>query len=89
MLVTADVVGLYLSIPHSAGLSSLKKAFEKHFDKQIPASDLVKMVKFFLSNSYFEFSEIVFQQISGMTIGTKFVPLYVCIYMDEVETEFL
>ena len=47
------------------------------------------MAKFVLSNNYFEFSEKVFQQISGMPIGTKFAPPYACIYMDEVETEFL
>ena len=50
---------------------------------------LVKIAKFILSNNYFEFSEKVFQQILGTAIGTKFAPPYACIYMDEVETEFL
>ena len=89
MLVTADVVGLYPSIPHSSGLNSLRKALEKRLNKQIPTNDLVKMAKFVLSNNYFEFSEKVFQQISGTAIGTKFAPPYACIYMEEVETEFL
>ena len=89
MLVTADVVGLYPSIPHSAGLNSLKRALEKRVNKQIPTSDLVKMAEFVLTNNYFEFSEKVYQQISGTAIGTKFAPPYACIYMDEVETEFL
>ena len=89
MLVTADVVGLCPSIPHSADLNSFKKNLENRVNKQIPTSDLVKMSKFVLSNNYFEFSEKVFQQISGTAIGTKFVPPYTCIYMEEVETEFL
>ena len=89
MLVTADVVGLYPSIPHSSGLNSLRKALEKRLNKQMPTNDLVKMAKFVLSNNYFEFSEKVFQQISGTAIGTKFAPPYACIYMEEVETEFL
>ena len=88
MLVTADVVGLYPNIPHSAGLKSLKKALENRVNKQIPTSDLVKMAKYVLSNSYFDFSEKVFQQISGTVIETKFAPLYTCIYIEEVETEF-
>ena len=62
MLVTADVVGLYPSIPHSAGLNSLKKALENRVNKQIPPNDLVKMAKFVLSNNYFEFSEKVFNK---------------------------
>ena len=89
MLVTADVVGLYPSIPHSPGLNSLRKALEKRLNKQIPTNDLVKMAKLVLSNNYFEVSEKVFQQISGTAIGTKFAPPYACIYMEEVETEFL
>ena len=47
------------------------------------------MAKFVLRNNYFEFSEKVFQQISGPVIGTKFAPPYAYIYMDEVETELL
>ena len=89
MLVTADVVGLYPGIPHSAGLNSLKKTLENIVNKQIPTSVLVKMTKFILSNNYFEFSEKVFQQISGTAIATKFAPPHACIYMGQVETEFL
>ena len=47
------------------------------------------MAKFVLKNNYFEFNGKVKQQISGTAIGTKFVPPYVCIFMDEVETSFL
>ena len=46
------------------------------------------MAKYVLSNSYFDFSEKVFQQISGTVIDTKYAPLYTCIYIEEVETEF-
>ena len=72
MLVIADVVGLYPSIPHCAGLSSLKEDFENRVNKQVPTRGLVKMVKFILSNNYVEFSETVFQQISGTAIGANF-----------------
>ena len=61
LLVTADVVGFYPSVPHSSGLNSLRKALQKRLNKQIPTNDLVKMAKFVLSNNYFEFSEKVFQ----------------------------
>ena len=33
LLVTADVVGLYPSIPHEAGLSALREAFDKRIRK--------------------------------------------------------
>ena len=35
LLVTADVVGLYPSIPHEAGLSALKEVLEKKTREEI------------------------------------------------------
>ena len=83
ILVTEDVVGLYPSIPHQAGLIALKEALDKSLSKKIPTDDLIRMAEFVLSNSD------AFQQISGTAIGTKFAPPYACIYMDQVEQKFL
>ena len=89
LLVTADVVGLYPSTPHQAGLIALKEALDKRLLKKIPTDDLIKMAEFVLSNNFFEFNSDTFQQISGTAIGTKFAPPYACIYMDQVEQKFL
>ena len=89
LLVTADVVGLYPSIPYQVGLIALKEALGKRLLKKIPTDDLVKMAKFVLSNNFFEFISDTFQQILGTAIGTKFAPPYACIYMDQVEQKFL
>ena len=89
LLVTADVVGLYPSIPHEAGLQALKEVLECTKDKKISTNDLVKMAAFVLKNNYFEFNGEVKHQISGTAIGTKFAPTYASIFMDEIETKFL
>ena len=47
------------------------------------------MAEFVLQNNFFEFNWEVKRQKSGTAIGTKFAPPYACIFMDEVETEFL
>ena len=47
------------------------------------------MAEFVLKNNIFEFNGNVKQQVAGTAIGTKFAPLYACIYMDEVETEIV
>ena len=47
------------------------------------------MSDFVLKNNFFEFNGKVKRQKSGTAIGTKFAPPYACIFMDEVETEFL
>ena len=47
------------------------------------------MAEFVLKNNFFEFAEKVVHQESGPAIGTKCAPLYACIFMDEIVTEFL
>ena len=85
ILVTADVVGLYASIPHEAGLEALYEKLKERVEKKIPSLDLVNMAEFVLKNNYFEFNSEVKKQISGTAIGTKFAPSYACIFMDKVE----
>ena len=89
ILVTADIVGLYPSVPHEAGLRALKELLDRREEKIISTEDLVKMAEFVLKNNYFEFNGQVKHQISGMVIDTKFAPTYACIFMDEIETKFL
>ena len=89
ILVTADVAGLYPSIPHETRLKALKEVLDKREEKKISTEDLVKMAEFVLKNNYFEFNGKVKHQILGTAIGTKFTPTYACIFMDEIETKFL
>ena len=79
ILVTADVVGLYPSIPHDGGLEVLRKQYHKFNDKIVPTEDIIKMADFVLKNNLFEFDCEFYQQISGTAIGTKFAPPYACI----------
>ena len=69
-LVTADVVGLYPSISHDAGLKAIYRKLEKRSNKKVWSADLVDMTKF----DFFEFDSKVKLQISGTAIGTKFAP---------------
>ena len=78
-LVTADVVGVYPSIPHKEGTLALKTKFEEQTSAKIPTNDLVKLAEFVLKNNFFEFNNEIKQQISVTAVGTKFTPPYVCI----------
>ena len=72
--MTADVVGLYPSIPQSEGLEILKKQYENDPIKKVSAEDISKIADFVLKNNLFEFDSKFYQQISGTAIGTKFAP---------------
>ena len=89
MLVTADVVGLYPSIPHNEGLEVLKKQLDNFYEKSIPTEGLVKMAEFDLKNNNFEFNSNVKHQISGTAICMKFSPPYAYIYVGYMENQFL
>ena len=78
------MVGIYPSVPHQAGLEAFREALDK-----VPTSKLIKMAEFVLKNSYFQFLDKLYQQISGTAIGTKFAPSYACIFMHQVEIKFL
>ena len=43
LLVTADVIGLYPSVPHEAGLSALKEVLDRQEEKNISIEHFVKM----------------------------------------------
>ena len=89
ILVKADVVGLYPSIPQEVGLRALREGLNKRDEKTIPTEQLSKMAEVVLKNNYFEFGNKIKQQISGTAIRTKFTPPYACIFMNNLETKFL
>ena len=65
------------------------KIVDRRKVKKISTEELVKMAEFMLKNNYFDFKGQLKHQISGAAIGTKFAPIYACIFMDEIETKFL
>ena len=55
ILVTADVVGLYLSIPHDGGFEVPQKQYDKFKSKAFPTEDIMKMAHFVFKKNLFEF----------------------------------
>ena len=53
ILVSADVIGLYPSIPHKAGLRALKEVLDRREEKKTSTEDLAKMAEFVLKHNYF------------------------------------
>ena len=86
ILVTAGVDGLYTSKTHQAGLEALSEVLDEKKTHKVPMGKLVKMAEFVLKNNCFQFSDKVYQKISGTAIGTKFALSYACIFMNQVES---
>ena len=78
ILFTAEVVGLYSSIPFKVGLRALKETLDKQEQKKIPTEDFVQMTEFVLKNNFFEFNNQIKQQIFGTVVGNECAPMSVC-----------
>ena len=52
ILVTVNIVGLYPSIPHKAGLKAIKNAQDKRKQKHIPTEKLINMAELMLQNNF-------------------------------------
>ncbi|XP_066911610.1 uncharacterized protein [Clytia hemisphaerica] len=89
ILCTADVVGLYPSIPHEDGLESLRRAFDSRDEKTISTSSLLELSKCVLENNIFEHNSEVFKQKQGTAIGTKMAPNYAILFMSDLEEKIL
>ena len=54
ILVTADVVGSYPSIPHAYGLEALSGKLEEPEYESIATEGILQMARFVLKNNFFE-----------------------------------
>ena len=57
IMVTADVAGLYPSIPHDAGLEALRKLLDNRENNKISIDDLTKMIEFVLKTAVLDLME--------------------------------
>jgi len=89
LLCTADVVGLYPSIPHKDGLDALRDALNGREDKSTSTESLLDLAKCVLENNVFEHDGKVFRQIQGTAIGTKMAPNYAILFMADLEEKLL
>ena len=60
ILVTADVIRLYPSISHEAGLEALRKRLsERDSPKVLTDTNMIQIADFVLKNNFFEFNSEV------------------------------
>ena len=88
LLVTGDLVGLFLSIPHLDGLEALSIKLDQWVDKKIVIENQLEMAPFVLKNNYIEYDSVIKQQVSCRAIGTMFTSPYAYIFIDSVGAEF-
>lgn len=86
ILVSFDVVSLYTSIPLRLVLDSLEK--RKHYfndDTGILLQELKMAIEFIMSSTFFQFNSEIYQQISGLPMGSPLAPILANLVMIDLE----
>lgn len=90
LLVTIDVVGLYLNIPQQEGIDKVIKYHYSKFPLEpVPKNHLRAFMNIILKHNIFHFAGQMYKQIKGTAMGTKFAPTFANLYMAHIEEDFL
>ena len=90
-LVAMDVTSLYTNIPQEQGITTVRKAYEAFYNRNIPipTNSLKEMLQLILGENSFSFNGRNYLQTHGTAMGTKMAVAFANIFMSEVETEIL
>ena len=90
ILVTTDMVEIYPSISHIEGLEVLRKRYGKFLHKKVPTEDIIKMAENVLKKVFLSLiSNFSNKYVEPLLVLNLLPPIYDCIFMDFIETEFL
>ncbi|XP_072043052.1 uncharacterized protein [Amphiura filiformis] len=88
-MVSYDVTALFTSVPVEEALDTIHARLERdttlHERTNLDPSQVVELLRFVLTTTYFTFQNQVYQQIEGAAMGSPCSPLTANIFMEEFE----
>ena len=90
LLVSFDVVSLYTNISHELGIKAIDNWLTKYpnlIHKRFSKDFILESIKTILENNNFLFNDVMYNQVRGTAMGTKFAPTYatlVLAYLEEI-----
>ena len=81
IIVTIDVKALYTNIPQKEGTLSAEEALNERENMQVPTEYIISLLKLILENNIFTFSENLYSQVEGTSMGPRHSPHYADIFM--------
>ena len=91
LLVSMDVTSLYTNIPQEQGMQIVCAAYDKFYKSYppIPTGCLREMPRLILEENSFKFTNKLYLQRHGTSMGTKAAVVFANIFMAEKETQIL
>ena len=91
MLVSFDVVSLFTNTPIGKSIEIVKDRLqndtELHKRTKLSVEDIIKLLEFILSTTYFSFDRKIYRQKFGAAMGNPVSPIVANIYMEHLEQE--
>ena len=87
ILLTIDVTALYTNIQKEDALKSMEKVLEARADKSMPTEFLLELLDLVLTFNIFEHDSQLYQQLIGVSMGTKVGPSVADIFMSFIDED--
>ena len=88
-MVSFDVVSLFTAIPVDRACEHIRNKLEKDTTLQhrtkLRINDIIDLLRFTLSNSFFNYNNQTFKQIHGCAMGSPVSPVVANLCMEEIE----
>ena len=90
-MISFNVVSLFTAIPVNKDCERIRTKLEAeytlHQRTKLTVDDIISLLQFTLSNSYFTYNNIIYRQIHGCAMGSPVSPIVANLYMEEVEDQ--
>ena len=88
-MVSFDVVSLFTAIPVDKACECIRNKLTKdktlHVRTKLSVEDIIKLLRFTLTNSYFNYNNITYKQIHGCAMGSPVSPIVANLCIEEIE----
>ena len=88
-ITSYDVTALFTSIPVASALEIIRSKLQQYADLPnrtiMTADNIIELLGFCLSNTYFVFQDVVYEQTKGAAMGSPVNPIVTNIYMEAFE----
>ncbi len=89
IMVSFDVVSLFTAIPVDKACEYIRNKLTTdktlHVRTKLSVEDIIKLLRFTLTNSYFNYNNITYKQIHGCAMGSPVSPIVANLCMEEIE----
>ena len=92
-MMSFDVESLFTSVPVDPSIDIIKKLLEEdrtlHQRTSMTVDQIICLLRFCLTTTYFTFQGKIFEQVKGAAMGSPISPIVANLFMEDLETKAL